>query len=116
MQFLYSLASSQQSRPASVASLPSLAIPRSVRVTSNPSPVPDDSSAPKKPSVKSKAELLRRYRAKIGRPQLSEEALLRDALYILQGISGKYVKLVEGDGRNLESRLVFSDDPVSGEK
>ncbi|KAL5530574.1 SPC98 [Sanghuangporus sanghuang] len=111
VQFLYTLATSQQSRPASVTSLSSLAPPRTTRVASNPLPIPDDNAPSKKQSGMSKADILRRYRAKIGRPQLSEEALLRDALYILQGISGKYVKLVEGEGKNLESRLVFSDDP-----
>ncbi|KAL5527235.1 hypothetical protein ACEPAG_6026 [Sanghuangporus baumii] len=111
IQFLYSLATSQQSRPTSVTSLPSLAPPRTIRVASNPSPIPDGNVSSRKQSGRSKADILRRYRAKIGRTQLSEEALLRDALYILQGISGKYVKLVEGEGKNLESRLVFSDDP-----
>ncbi|KAL5488201.1 SPC98 [Sanghuangporus weigelae] len=111
VQFLYSLATSQQLRPASVTSLPTLAPPRTIRVASNPSPIPDDNVSSRKQPGRSKADILRRYRAKIGRSQLSEEALLRDALYILQGISGKYVKLVEGEGKNLESRLVFSDDP-----
>ncbi len=48
-----------------------------------------------------------------GKPHLSEEALLRDALYILQGISGKYVNFVEGNDEGVESSLEFMEDPVS---
>ena len=44
-----------------------------------------------------------------GKPHLPEEALIRDALYILQGISGRYVRFVD-EGN--EKQLVFSDDPV----
>lgn len=62
-----------------------------------------------------KPELLRKYREKLGRPHLSEEALLRDALYILQGISGKYVRFVEGDEASAEPKLIFEEDPVSTE-
>ena len=113
VQFLYSLASSQQSKASGSPSLPSLVPPRTTRVSSSPSPVPDESAAPRRQTGKSKADIVRKYRAKMGHPQLSEEALLRDALYILQGISGKFVRLIEGDGRNPESRLLFSDDPVS---
>lgn len=48
-----------------------------------------------------------------GRPHLPEQALLRDALYLLQGISGKYVRFVE-EGRDDEedNRIIFVDDPV----
>jgi gamma-tubulin complex component 3 len=61
---------------------------------------------------KSKAQLLREYRTRHGRPQISESLLLRDALYLLQGISGKVVRFAENktDG---ELTVVFSEDPVS---
>jgi len=75
----------------------------------------------------SKADILRAYRLKIGRPQLPENLVLRDALYILQGISGKYIHFVaEGDtgtnhnGNNTSAssfstadrRVVFVEDGV----
>jgi gamma-tubulin complex component 3 len=63
-------------------------------------------------AAKSKAQLLREYRTRHGRPQISESLLLRDALYLLQGISGKVVRFSENktDG---ELTVVFSEDPVS---
>jgi gamma-tubulin complex component 3 len=63
-------------------------------------------------AAKSKAQLLREYRTRHGRPQISESLLLRDALYLLQGISGKVVRFAENktDG---ELTVVFSEDPVS---
>ncbi|KAH7929428.1 gamma-tubulin complex, component 3 [Leucogyrophana mollusca] len=107
--FLHSLSSSS-SRQNAVSSpfLVSLVQPthRSSSATSN---AMDPSSPPKLPKGKSKAELLREYRAKIGRPHLSEHLLLRDTLYLLQGISGKYVQLSISD-QDDQSKLVFVDD------
>lgn len=48
-----------------------------------------------------------------GRPHLAESLLLRDTLYVLQGISGKYVRLSENTESDEESKLIFVDDPVS---
>jgi gamma-tubulin complex component 3 len=48
-----------------------------------------------------------------GRPQLSEYLLLRDTLYLLQGISGKYVRFSLQDDPDPQNKLVFVDDPVS---
>lgn len=48
-----------------------------------------------------------------GRPHLPEQTLLRDALYLLQGISGKYVRFAEKGGSDEEGiRIAFVDDPV----
>ncbi|KAG6860233.1 hypothetical protein C0995_013839 [Termitomyces sp. Mi166 len=58
----------------------------------------------------SKAELLKEYRAKNGLSQLSEHLLLRDALYLLQGISGKYIRFSSQEGSNIENTLVFVDE------
>lgn len=46
-----------------------------------------------------------------GKPHLPEHLLLRDTLYLLQGISGKYVRFGQTDGAT--SSIVFADDPVS---
>jgi gamma-tubulin complex component 3 len=46
-----------------------------------------------------------------GRPHLPEHLLLRDTLYLLQGISGKYVQLSFSDQDDL-NKLVFTDDTV----
>lgn len=124
VQFLHAVASTNTSSSQAPAFLPSLAPPRTSRPQSNLPPAPGDT---KKHAGKTKADILRKYRTKIGasesakitfcisyhhtagRPYLPEEALIRDALYILQGISGKYVKFVD---EGSEKQLVFSDDPV----
>ncbi|KAH8105028.1 gamma-tubulin complex, DGRIP91/SPC98 component [Phellopilus nigrolimitatus] len=111
VQFLHSLASSAPSTSTTPAFLPTLAPPRSLKPPPQSLPVNGETTSAKKPVGKSKAEILRKYRAKIGQPHLPEDALLRDALYILQGISGKYVKLVEVEDEVSESKLVFADDP-----
>jgi len=93
--------------PSVSRSAPQSPIPRS-RTSSVLPPV---NSQP--PATKSKAQLLREYRARHGRPQISEALLLRDALYLLQGISGKVVRFVENKTGG-ELTVVFSEDPVSG--
>ena len=47
-----------------------------------------------------------------GRPHLSEHLLLRDTLYLLQGISGKYVRLSVSDD-TAQNKLIFVEDLVS---
>ncbi|RDB22495.1 Spindle pole body component alp6 [Hypsizygus marmoreus] len=107
--FLQSLASSRQTATAT-SFLPSLAPPPPPRHSSSPSPV-EPSPTTRQPKGKSKAEILREYRAKIGRSHLPEQPLLRDALYLLQGISGKYVHFNLNDDANSEDTLVFVEDP-----
>ncbi|KAG8860111.1 Microtubule-nucleating Tub4p (gamma-tubulin) complex component [Tulasnella sp. 330] len=60
---------------------------------------------------KSKAQILREYRSKTGHPHVSEDLLVRDSLYLLQGISGKYVHLanVPGDASDEKKTLVFKE-------
>ncbi|GLB33854.1 putative gamma-tubulin complex DGRIP91 SPC98 component [Lyophyllum shimeji] len=106
--FLQSLASSRQPQ-TSTSFLPSLAPPPPPRHSSTPSPV-DPTSRTRAPKGKTKAELLKEYRAKIGLTHLPEALLLRDALYLLQGISGKYVQFSLHDDANLDNTLVFVDD------
>lgn len=48
-----------------------------------------------------------------GRPHLPEHLILRDTLYLLQGISGKYVHLSPSTNADGNNDLVFEDDPVS---
>ncbi|KAJ7047325.1 gamma-tubulin complex DGRIP91/SPC98 component [Mycena alexandri] len=104
--FLQSLASSS-SRPTP-AFLPTLAPPPPPRISPIPSPVEPPVS--RLPRGKSKADILREYRQKIGRPHLPEHLLLRDTLYLLQGISGKYVRFSLQDDPDVENKLVFMDD------
>ncbi|KAJ7700140.1 Spc98 family-domain-containing protein [Mycena rosella] len=104
--FLQSLASSS-SRPAT-GFLPTLAPPPPTRIASSPSPV--DAPVSRLPRGKSKADILREYRSKTGRPHLPEHLLLRDTLYLLQGISGKYVRFSIQDDPEVENKLVFMDD------
>ncbi|KAJ7908318.1 gamma-tubulin complex, component 3 [Mycena leptocephala] len=93
--FLQSLASSS-SRPAPIF-LPTLAPPPPPRISPSPSPV--------ERSVASDGT----YRF-LGRPHLPEHLLLRDTLYLLQGISGKYVRFSIQDDPEQENKLVFMDD------
>ncbi|KAJ7749089.1 gamma-tubulin complex DGRIP91/SPC98 component [Mycena maculata] len=103
--FLQSLASSP-SRPAT-GFLPTLAPPPPARVSASPSPV--DVPVSRLPRGKSKADILREYRQRTGRPHLPEHLLLRDTLYLLQGISGKYVRFSIQDDPEMENKLVFMD-------
>ncbi|KAJ6485068.1 gamma-tubulin complex, component 3, partial [Mycena vitilis] len=104
--FLQSLASSS-SRPAA-AFLPTLAPPPPPRVSSTPSPV--EIPVSQLPRGRSKADILREYRSRTGRPHLPENLLLRDTLYLLQGISGKYVRFSIQDDPEFDNKLVFMDD------
>ncbi|KAF9268025.1 gamma-tubulin complex DGRIP91/SPC98 component [Marasmius fiardii PR-910] len=90
VQFLQSVASSRQHSTTVPPFLPSLAPPPPSRKNALPS-----SASPQTllQFGKSKAERLREYRLQsvTGTP-LPEHLLLRDTLYLLQGISGKYVQ------------------------
>ncbi|KAG5649023.1 hypothetical protein DXG03_000372 [Asterophora parasitica] len=91
--------------------LPSLAPPPPPRKSSiAPSPI-DPAPRTRLPRGKTKAELLREYRVKIGLSQIPEPALLRDALYLLQGISGRYIRFSLQDDTNIDNTLIFIDDP-----
>ncbi|KAG8759034.1 Microtubule-nucleating Tub4p (gamma-tubulin) complex component [Serendipita sp. 396] len=93
--------------PSMSRSSPSSPHPRSRKSSlAPPPPIPIERTS----TLKSKAQLLREYRLRHGRPQVSESVLLRDALYLLQGISGKIVRFVDqkGDG---EPTVTFSEDP-----
>ncbi|TDL29201.1 gamma-tubulin complex DGRIP91/SPC98 component [Rickenella mellea] len=110
--FLHSLGSSQHSASASSAFLPSLAPPPPNRPLPPATISKDLPAVSNKQSGKPKAQLLREYRAKIGRPHLAEALLLRDALYILQGISGKHVLLSDKRDSSEDRNLIFRDDPL----
>jgi len=43
---------------------------------------------------------------------LPEYLLLRDALYLLQGISGKYIRFEDADAEEMKA-LIFDEDSVS---
>lgn len=49
--------------------------------------------------------------AHLGRPHLPEHLLLRDTLYLLQGISGKHVQFSPGSSSS-NGEILFTDDPV----
>ncbi|KAF8845758.1 gamma-tubulin complex, component 3 [Paxillus ammoniavirescens] len=107
--FLHSLASSPRSNAPPTPFLSSLQ-PPSTRPVSTTTPSPSDPPPhTRQPKGKSKADILREYRARTGRPHLPEHLLLRDTLYLLQGISGKYVQLSFSDQDDL-NKLVFTDD------
>jgi gamma-tubulin complex component 3 len=83
--------------------------------------------APQEGKTLSKAEALRDFRiqkgnfivyrsyaiptASVGISHLPEPLLFRDALYLMQGISGKYVRFVLPDDG--DKRIVFGNDLVS---
>ncbi|CAK5275539.1 unnamed protein product [Mycena citricolor] len=103
--FLQSLASSS-SRPIN-GLLPTLAPPPPNRSNLPPNPV--ETPVSRLPRGRSKADILREYRSKLGRQQLPENLLLRDTLYLLQGISGKYVRF-SADEVDSENQLGFVED------
>lgn len=108
--FLYSLASAASPPTLIPVSLPSLAPPPSRdNATSPVSPTTPRSLTQQLPS---KAQLLREYRKSRGYTHISEKLLLRDALYLLQGISGKFVKISTSEED--DNRVVFLEDSVSG--
>ncbi|KAI0939289.1 hypothetical protein AcW1_004371 [Taiwanofungus camphoratus] len=111
LQFLHSLAISPKSSSISPIFLPSLAPPPPSRASSIANTPAEPSPPVALPRGKSKAQILREYRNKIGRPHLPEHLILRDTLYLLQGISGKYVHLSPSTNADGNNDLVFEDDP-----
>ncbi|SJL02046.1 related to Spindle pole body component alp6 [Armillaria ostoyae] len=108
------LADSVKRQPSSSASqssapslLPSLVPPPPSRPTASPitADPPVDTRYAK---GRTKADILREYRTKTGRATIPEHLLLRDTLYLLQGISGKYVRFSLQDDE--ENKLVFVED------
>ncbi|KAK2466247.1 hypothetical protein APHAL10511_001889 [Amanita phalloides] len=59
------------------------------------------------PHGKSKADILKSYRHKSARECLPENLLLRDALYLLQGISGRYIKFFRSES---DHSILFTDE------
>ncbi|KAI0080887.1 gamma-tubulin complex DGRIP91/SPC98 component [Panus rudis PR-1116 ss-1] len=110
LQFLYSLAASPQAPSVTPQVLPTLALPSVSRPASTiPSPA-DPSPVQPIPKGKTQAELLKEYRRRYEKPHLSEYLLLRDALYLLQGISGKYVYFSAGKDPEATNQVIFRDD------
>ncbi|KAI0774140.1 gamma-tubulin complex DGRIP91/SPC98 component [Fomes fomentarius] len=113
LQFLYSLASTPSPTPVASSFLPSLAPPPPTR-PSRPSSIattPVDSRPQRGPRGKSQAELLREYRSQIGQPHIPEQLILRDTLYLLQGISGKYIQFSVSKDAEQNKELIFAEDP-----
>ncbi|KAG6378566.1 gamma-tubulin complex, component 3 [Boletus reticuloceps] len=100
--FLYTLATSSRAHPTPF--LATLHPPATRPPSTAPSPVD-----PRPSKHKSKADILRDYRARTAHARLPEHLLLRDTLYLLQGISGKYVQLSFSD-QDDTNKLVFQDD------
>ncbi|KAF8591500.1 gamma-tubulin complex DGRIP91/SPC98 component [Ramaria rubella] len=106
--FLQSLASSAFTQPPVLSEfIPTLepAPPFQTPIPNRSSP--SDVSHPA-PRDRSKADILRQYRARTertGKSQLPEQILLRDALYLLQGISGKYQYIISVQTRSLIHRI-----------
>ncbi|KAN0132638.1 Spc97 / Spc98 family domain containing protein [Lactarius tabidus] len=106
--FLHTLATSTRTPPLVPPFLPSLAPSPPITSKHTPAVSPIDAIPPK--TGRSKAELLREIRTRSGCPHIAEIALLRDALYLLQGISGKHVRFATGKDRGSETSLLFSED------
>ncbi|KAF5363247.1 hypothetical protein D9756_000424 [Leucocoprinus leucothites] len=104
--FLHSLASAATPPALIPVILPSLVPPPS-RDTAT-SPISPASPRPSTRSVPTKAQLLRDYRKSRGYAHIPEQLLLRDALYLLQGISGKYVKMSTEEEE--DNRVIFLED------
>lgn len=106
--FLHTLTSSYQPQNL-VSFIPSLAPPPPSRQQASV-PIPVEPALRTRPiKGKTRVGLLREHREKLGFSHLPEPLLLRDALYLLQGISGKYVRFSFHDNANLENTLSFVD-------
>ncbi|KAJ8464042.1 hypothetical protein ONZ51_g9857 [Trametes cubensis] len=112
LQFLYTLASTPTSAPAA-SFLPALAPPPPTRPSSKATTPIDSQSPNRNQRGKSKADLLREYRLRLGQPHIPEHLILRDTLYLLQGISGKYVQFSVTKDADQNKELVFTEDPMS---
>ncbi|KAG6369225.1 Spc98 family-domain-containing protein [Boletus reticuloceps] len=100
--FLYTLATSSRAHPTPF--LPTLHPPTTRPPSTATSPVDPHPS-----KHRSKADILRDYHARTAQARFPEHLLLRDTLYLLQGISGKYVQLSFSDLDDT-NKLVFLDD------
>ncbi|KAL1944175.1 hypothetical protein VTO73DRAFT_3360 [Trametes versicolor] len=110
LQFLYTLAAAPA--PAPVTSfLPALAPPPPTRPSSKATTPIDANSTHRQQRGKSKADLLREYRLRLGQPHIPEHLILRDTLYLLQGISGKYVQFSVTKDAEQNKELIFTEDP-----
>ncbi|KAL7282306.1 gamma-tubulin complex DGRIP91/SPC98 component [Trametes coccinea BRFM310] len=110
LQFLHTLASTPVSAPAA-SFLPALAPPPPSRPSSKAT-TPIESHPTSRPHRgKSKADLLREYRLRLGQPHIPEHLILRDTLYLLQGISGKYVQFSVSKDAEQNKELIFTEDP-----
>ncbi|KAL4242041.1 Spindle pole body component [Abortiporus biennis] len=110
--FIYSLATSPQTSNTLPLSLQTL-LPQSAPSLTSPavSTPADPHPSTRVPRGKSKAELLREYRLRNDRSHLSEHLILRDTLYLLQGISGKYITFSAiKDGSDQVHQLLFKED------
>ncbi|CDO71343.1 hypothetical protein BN946_scf184908.g101 [Trametes cinnabarina] len=111
LQFLHTLTSSPISAPAS-SFLPALAPPPPAKPSSKAATPTEPHFAARTHKGKSKAEVLREYRLRLGQPHIPEHLILRDTLYLLQGISGKYVQFSVSKDAEQNKELVFTEDPV----
>ncbi|EKM59180.1 uncharacterized protein PHACADRAFT_205357 [Phanerochaete carnosa HHB-10118-sp] len=113
LSFLHALGTTPAPSTRSPAALPVLTLPPQPRAPSRlreTAPTPAQSlPAAGRPKGKSRADTLREYRAKIDRQHLPESALLRDTLYLLQGISGKHVQFASINDPE-SNQLIFKDD------
>ncbi|CAE6481924.1 unnamed protein product [Rhizoctonia solani] len=120
--FLHSLSSTNPTSPSDSVPqlLPLLAPPRPSSRTTNGTKSRADSISPTAnfpPQInlpggakpRTKADILKEYRVKTGRSHLPEDLLLRDVLYLLQGISGKYVCFDSNKSKE-EQYVVFVED------
>ncbi|CEL61828.1 Gamma-tubulin complex component 3 homolog OS=Xenopus laevis GN=tubgcp3 PE=1 SV=1 [Rhizoctonia solani AG-1 IB] len=120
--FLHSLSSANPTSPGDSVPqlLPLLALPRPSSRTTNGtrsradsiSPtanLPPQTTFPGGTKPRTKAEILKEYRTKANRSYLPEDLLLRDVLYLLQGISGKYVRFDSSKSKD-EQYVVFAED------
>ncbi|KAI0268209.1 gamma-tubulin complex DGRIP91/SPC98 component [Gloeopeniophorella convolvens] len=109
--FLHSLASSARTPLIVPSFLPSLAPSPPITSKHTPAISPIDSSASSRPNKgKSKADLLKEIRARSGNSHVPESLLLRDTLYLLQGISGKYIRFLTSKDSETEMSLQFTEN------
>ncbi|KAF8621665.1 hypothetical protein AX15_007679 [Amanita polypyramis BW_CC] len=102
--FLYSLVSPLPNPSQSLhPTMPSLSLRSAVSAPSS-----SRGAETQPPRGKSKADILKEYRQKGARACLPENLLLRDALYLLQGISGRHIKFFRSEN---DHSILFTDEP-----
>ncbi|KAF8974520.1 gamma-tubulin complex, DGRIP91/SPC98 component [Flammula alnicola] len=105
--FLFTL-SSLNGRQQPTIQMPMLSQPPPLKVQEVPPP--NDSTANTGPKGRSNATRLKEYRAHKGISHMNESLLVRDTLYLMQGISGKYVRFATSNED--EKKLVFISEPM----